>query len=150
MKRTLKQIALAAIISIVCASCSKPELSPQNEIQNVTLDVVLQPGQTYNLDLALYADKDAVCSITKQPANAAESKLTASTNPFTGNYSYTADGAIASDQVVLQITQEEKEGKCSKGIHFGRTKTEEKCGELHARTTNITINFTTKQVVSSR
>ncbi|MCD6068086.1 MAG: hypothetical protein K0S33_2912 [Bacteroidetes bacterium] len=106
MKQMVKMFAIAIVVAVLGFACSKKEITPQMASKNVVLEIALQPGETYNLDLSSYSAKS---SIIKQTTNAAESRLTEGTCQVPAKYSYTAGSVAASDQVVLQIT---KKGKC--------------------------------------
>jgi hypothetical protein len=160
MKNSIKLVALAAMVSFGAVSCTKlhhREKNHEDEIKNITLEVALKQGETYSLDLAQYGDADDVATITKEALNVAGSKLAASTNPFAGAYSYTADASYASDQVVLQVNEgtssdchNGNSGIAAGGCQNGGGNHHEGNKEHHVEQTNITINFVVANTTSGK
>ena len=125
MKNSLHFLLVAAFCLFGFASCKK---EGHGENKSVTLNVTVNAGDTYKLDLSPYGDEDDIASIAKQATDYNISAI--STDVYSRKYVYTfsrAGGskaaATGTDQVVLKIN--EPEGRC-------RNHDE----------TNITINFT--------
>ena len=66
MKNGLQFLVLAAFCLFGFASCKK---EGHGENKSVTLNVTVNAGDTYKLDLSPYGDEDDVASIAKQAAD---------------------------------------------------------------------------------
>ena len=126
----MKKIVLAALlISVSLIGCKKHDGRHENEIQNITLNVVLKPTDTYTLDLTKYGDKDDLSTITTQAAFFDESIITknGTSADFSDVYTYKPKFNVKqtyepNDKVVLKVY--------------------EPLDRHHVEETNITINFT--------
>ena len=126
MKKITAFFVIASLLLVSFSSCKKDNRG--NEIKSVSLDVTVNAGETYQLDLSQYADADDLTSITQQAASFLVSEITK--NAATGNYIYKFSkagspktGGNGTEKVILKVS--EPQGRC-------RDKDE----------TNITINFT--------
>lgn len=99
------------------------------ESKSVTLNIAVNSGENYQLNLRQYGDADDLATITKQAASYITSAITKSS---TGDYIYTfakdagsKTGGSSTEQVILKVY--EPQGRCRNNDE-----------------TNITINFTIK------
>ncbi len=97
------------------------------ESKSVTLNVTLNAGEMYQLDLSQYGDADDLATITKQAASFVTSEISSN---VAGNYRYNFSkpgspktGGNGNEQVILKVCEPE-----------GRWR--------NTHETNITINFT--------
>jgi hypothetical protein len=138
MKKNL--ILLVAILSatVLFTSCKKERT---DEIKNVTLDVTINAGEVYKLDLSKYGDADDVATITKQAATFATSEI-AKVGTI-GEYNFMKDGAPktggnGNETVVLKVSEGQR-GNGGPAPNAGGEHHGKKC---NVDETNITINFT--------
>ncbi len=137
MKKILA-LSVAVLASIVLFTSCKKEKT--DEITNVTLDVTINAGETYKLDLSKYGDADDVASITKQAENFATSEI--AKVGVIGEYNFMKAGSPkvggnGNETVVLKVEEGQRGGAntSSNGSnHHGKNH--------HIEETNITINFT--------
>jgi len=113
--------------SIMLISSCRKDGHARNENRSVTLNVTINAGDVYQLNLAQYGDADDLAMISKQAAVYSISEIGKNN---TGNNIYkfstvvgSKTGGTGTDQVVLKVY--EPEGRC-------RNHDE----------TNVTINFT--------
>lgn len=120
-------LAIITILPVsLLLSCKKDDHFHDGN-KTIILNVAVNAGETYQLNLAQYGDADDLAVIIKQASTYSESALDLTTP---GNYLYrflrtgtTKTGGNGTDQVVLKIY--ERENRCR-----------------HHDETNITINFT--------
>jgi hypothetical protein len=145
MKKSLLSALFLFGIAITLNSCKKEKT---DEITNVTLDVSINAGETYKLDLSAYGDADDKATITKQAADFVTSEIAAV--GIIGEYQFLKAGAPkvggnGTETVVLKVSEGHHSGGChngnvpsdSTGNHGGQHKKRH-----HIEETNITINFT--------
>ncbi|MBL0357924.1 MAG: hypothetical protein IPP72_14065 [Chitinophagaceae bacterium] len=127
MSRKFCFLIIAAASLMILSSCRK-DGHGRNENKSVTLNVTVNAGEVYKLDLSQYGDADDLATITRQATSyATTSEINRN---ITGNniYSFSKSGSPktggnGTDLVILKVY--EPEGRC-------RNHDE----------TNITINFT--------
>jgi hypothetical protein len=141
-----KLILSVAILStaFLFTSCKKENA---DEIKNVTLDVSINAGEAYKLDLSQYGDADDFATITKQAASFTTSEI--AKVGVIGEYNFMKAGSPkvggnGNETVVLKVEEGKGDGRCSgdstrvhtnnSGGHHGK--------KHHIDETNITINFT--------
>ncbi len=144
MKKFLTLFLAIFSTVVLFTSCKKEH---GDEIKNVTLDVSINAGEMYKLDLSQYGDADDFATITKQATDFATSKI-AKVGTI-GEYNFMKAGnpkagGNGSETVVLKIEEGKGNGRCSgdptranhnnAGEHHGK--------KHHVEETNITINFT--------
>jgi hypothetical protein len=144
MKKIL--IFAVAVLSsaILFTSCKKENT---DEITNVTLDVSINAGETYKLDLSQYGDADDFATITTQATTFTTSEI--AKIGTIGEYNFMKAGnpkvgGNGNETVVLKIEEGNSGGICggdstavhpnNGGGHHGK--------KHHIEETNITINFT--------
>jgi hypothetical protein len=137
---TLTVIATA----IFFTSCKKEKT---DEITNITLNVTVNAGETYKLDLSKYGDADDAAKITKQATNFAASEIVK--NATIGEYNFMKAGnpkvgGNGNETVVLKVSEGIGGGN---GIATGGCIPNSNSGEHYGNKhngdeTNITINFT--------
>ncbi len=126
MKKILQSIIAVILITTVITSCKKENHHEKDEVKNITLNISVDAGTIYNLDLSKYGDADDIASITKQATDFTVSEI--AKQGIIGKYSFMRNGSPKSggngtDVVVLKIA--EPVGRCKR-----------------VDETNITINFT--------
>jgi hypothetical protein len=126
MKKILQTLIAILLIAVIPTSCKKENHHDRDELKNVTLNVSVDAGAIYNLDLSAYGDANDIPTITKQATDFTLSEIVK--QGVIGKYSYKRNGAPKSggngtDVVVLKIS--EPAGRCKR-----------------VEETNITINFT--------
>ena len=126
MSRKFSLLIIGAASILMLSSCRK-DGHGRSENKSVILNVSVNAGETYHLDLRQYGDADDLATITKQATSFLTSEISRNA---TGNYTYSFSktgspktGGNGTDQVVLKVY--EPEGRCRN----------------HDETT-ITINFT--------
>lgn len=144
MKKFLTLFLAILSAVILFTSCKKEH---GDEITNVTLDVSINAGETYKLDLSQYGDADDFATITKQATDFATSEI-AKVGTI-GEYNFMKAGnpkvgGNGSETVILKVEEGKGNGRCSGdstrvnhnngGEHHGK--------KHHVEETNITINFT--------
>jgi hypothetical protein len=126
MKKIFTTIFGLFILVVAITSCKKENHHNRDEVKNVTLNVSVDAGVIYNLDLGKYGDADDIAAITKQATDFNLSEIVK--QGTIGTYSYQRNGnpkagGNGTDVVVLKIS--EPAGRCKR-----------------IDETNITINFT--------
>ena len=118
---------MAIYFLIVCGLSSCEKSRGKDEIKNVTLNVTINAGSIYQLDLRQYGDPDDIVSITTQALNFSTSEIVKDT--YLGKYTYTFMRAAltktlnnGTDKVIIKVA--------------------EPSGRRHHEETNITVNFT--------
>lgn len=126
MSRKFYLFIITAFSIVLISSCRK-DGHGRNENKSVTLNVTINAGDVYQLNLAQYGDADDLATISKQAAVYSISEIGKNN---TGNNIYkfsttvgSKTGGTGTGQVILKVY--EPEGRC-------RNHDE----------TNITINFT--------
>jgi hypothetical protein len=135
-------LVLSLILStLLFTSCKKENA---DEIKNVTLDVSINAGEAYKLDLSQYGDADDFATIKKQAATFTTSEI--AKVGVIGEYNFMKAGSPkvggnGNETVVLKVEESKGGGRCGNGSsprgggeHHGR--------KGHIEETNITINFT--------
>jgi hypothetical protein len=144
----MKKILIFAVAllssAILFTSCKKENT---DEITNVTLDVSINAGETYKLDLSHYGDADDFATITTQATTFTTSEI--AKIGTIGEYNFMKAGnpkvgGNGTESVVLKIEEGNGGGRCigdstavhpnNGGGHHGK--------KHHIEETNITINFT--------
>jgi hypothetical protein len=125
MKNILQSLVALLFFTIIISSCKKLD-HHMGEVKAVTLNVSVDAGVVYNLDLSTYGDADDIATITKQADDFTLSEITK--QGVIGKYSFMRNGTPkaggnGTDVVVLKIA--EPAGRCKR-----------------VEETNITINFT--------
>jgi hypothetical protein len=143
MKKNL--ILFVAILStiVLFTSCKKQNT---DEIKNVTLDVSINAGETYKLDLSQYGDADDVATITTQATTFTTSEI--AKVGVIGEYNFMKAGSPKTggngyETVILKVAEGTGGGRCgtdSNGVHTSQGDHHGKGN--HVDETNITINFT--------
>jgi hypothetical protein len=137
MKKNLLLFVAIFTVTILFTSCKK-EKAGEDKITNITLDVSINAGETYNLDLSKYGDADDVATITTQAANYLVSEITKTA--VIGNYSFMKAGSPkaggnGNETVVLKVAEGQRGNGNTRGNEHGGK-------QCHKDETNITINFT--------
>lgn len=126
MNRKFQLLLVTGITMILFASCMKDH-HRRTENKSVILNVTLNAGETYQLDLNQYGDADDLAAIGQQATSYLTSAISRNVNGhFIYSYARTGSpktGGNGTDQVVLKIT--EPDGRCR-----------------HHDETTITIQFT--------
>ena len=139
MKKNFILFAAMAISVVLFSSCKKEKT---DEIKNITLDISINAGETYKLDLSKYGDADDVATITKQAADFATSEIVKV--GAVGEYDFMRTGSPktggnGTETVVLKVA----EGPHGNGGNAPQGSGGEHSGKCnHIDETNITINFT--------
>jgi hypothetical protein len=128
MKSSLKFFFLLLLSTSLFTSCEKEHNGhdkKRNEVKNVTLDITINAGELYTLDLIKYGDADDIPTITTQ-ANAFTVSEIAKIGVI-GTYNFKKDGTPkvggnGTEKVVLKVA--------------------EPANRCHIEETDITINFT--------
>ncbi len=138
MKKNFILFATIAMSVILFSSCKKEKT---NEIKNVTLDVTINAGDIYKLDLSKYGDADDVATVTKQAVDFATSEIVKVGT--VGEYDFMRTGSPktggnGTETVVLKVAE---------GPHGNGGNAPQGAGGSHGNCnhideTNITINFT--------
>ncbi len=120
------RLLFVALLSVGLLSSCKKEKA--DEIKNVTLNVTVNAGDTYSLDLSKYGDADDVATITTQAITYKTSEIVKVGT--LGTYNFVKDGSPkvggnGNETVVLKVAEPARDGRCNK-----------------VDETNITINFT--------
>lgn len=123
-------LLLAAFSFATLSSCMKEGHGRHGaESKSITLNVAVNAGENYQLNLRQYGDADDLATITKQAVSYITSAISRSA---TGDYIYTfakeagsKTGDSNTEQVILKVY--EPQGRCRNNDE-----------------TNITINFTIK------
>jgi hypothetical protein len=143
----MKKILIFAVAvfssAILFTSCKKENT---DEITNVTLDVTVNAGETYKLNLDQYGDADDFATITSQATTFTTSEI--AKVGVIGEYSFMKAGnpkvgGNGFETVVLKL--EEGKGTCSgdsTGVHPQTGGGHHGKKHHHIEETNITINFT--------
>jgi hypothetical protein len=125
MKKIMLFLVLSIAITAFLTSCEK-ERNDKDAVKNITLNVTVDAGSTYDLDLSAYGDADDIASIIKQAVTYAKSEI----NLTGGKYIYSfmksgtpKAGGNGMETVILKLS-------------------EPACRRHHKEETNITINFT--------
>jgi hypothetical protein len=126
MKKIIQTLVAILFIAAIATSCKKENHHKKDEIKNVTLNVTVDAGVVYNLDLSTYGDADDIVTITKQATDFVVSEIVK--QGVIGKYNFMRNGTPkaggnGTDVVVLKIA--EPAGRCNR-----------------VEETNITINFT--------
>ncbi len=124
MNKSIKSILILFMSLCLFTACQK-EKGGDNEVKNVTLNVTINAGDLYTLDLSQYGDADDLTTITTQAIVYATSEIV----PSGAFKSYTF----------------KKDGSPKTGGNGNETvvvKVYEPAGRRHYDETNITINFT--------
>jgi hypothetical protein len=126
MKKILQTLVAILFLATISTSCKKENHHDKDEMKNITLNVSVDAGVIYNLDLNTYGDADDIVTIVKQASDYNISEIVK--QGAIGKYSFMRNGTPkvggnGTDVVVLKIA--EPSGRCRR--------VEEK---------NITINFT--------
>lgn len=108
-------LLVAALFMLALVSCKK-ERHERNETRSDVLNVTIDAGVTYQLNLAQYGNSNARATISKQATNYQVSAVSALA---TGGSVYSflragtpKTGGNGTEQVILKII--ESEGRCSK------------------------------------
>jgi hypothetical protein len=136
--------SLAILSTIILFTSCKKEKT--DEITNITLDVSINAGETYKLDLGKYGDADDVAIITTQATNFSTSEI--AKVGVVGEYNFMKagnpkTGGNGNEIVVLKVS----EGiRGANGIPAGGCIPNSNDGEHHVKKhhveeTNITINI---------
>jgi hypothetical protein len=145
----MKKILIFAVAvfssAILFTSCKKEKT---DEITNVTLDVSINAGETYKLDLSQYGDADDFATITTQATTFTTSEI-AKVGTI-GEYNFMKAGnpkvgGNGSETVVLKVEEGVGNGRCSGdslNVHPHPQSGDNHHGKKHIEETNITINFT--------
>ncbi len=107
---------------VLFTSCKKEKA---DEIKNVTLNVTINAGETYKLDLSQYGDADDIATITKQAADFATSEIVKIGTIWEYDFMRAGNpkaGGNGTETVVLKVA--------------------EPANRRHVDETNITINIT--------
>jgi hypothetical protein len=126
MKKILQPLIAILCLATIATSCKKENHHQRDEVKNVTLNVSVDAGVVYNLDLSTYGDADDIVTITKQATDYNISEIVK--QGVIGKYSFMRNGTPktggnGTDVVVLKVA--EPAGRCKR-----------------VEETNITINFT--------
>jgi hypothetical protein len=126
MKKILQPLIAVLFVAFIATSCKKENRHDRDEVKNVTLNVSIDAGVVYTLDLSTYGDADDIATITKQATDFNLSEI--AKQGVIGKYSFMRNGTPktggnGTDVVVLKIA--EPAGRCKR-----------------VDETNITINFT--------
>ncbi len=116
------------IFFIACtllASCTKEGHHKQDEVKAVTLNVTVNSGTVYALNLKQYGDDDGIASITQQAADYTLSEITKQGNAVTYSFSKNTNGKPVSSNTETVKLKVAEPGGCRR-----------------MEETNITINFT--------
>jgi hypothetical protein len=114
------------LLNIAFISCKKENHRDRDEVKDINLNVSVDAGAIYNLDLSAYGDADDIAIITKQASDFNLSEI--AKQGTIGTYSYKRNGnpkagGNGTDVVILKVSE-------PAGICKGSDET------------NITINFT--------
>lgn len=144
MKKNLLLMLAFIATAILFTSCKKEKT---DEISNITLNVTVNAGETYKLDLSKYGDADDAAIITTQATNFATSEILK--NATIGEYNFSKAGSPktggnGNERVVLKISEGIRGGN---GITVGGCIPNSNSGDNHDKKhhgdeTNITIEFT--------
>jgi hypothetical protein len=127
MKKLLQPLVAILFLATIATSCKKENHHQRrDEVKNLTLNISVDAGVVYNLDLNTYGDADDIATISKQATDFTISEIVK--QGIIGKYSFMRHGTPktggnGTDVVVLKIT--EPAGRCNR-----------------IEETNITINFT--------
>ena len=124
--KKIQPIMAILFLAIIAFSCKKENHHQRDEVKNITLNVAIDAGVVYNLDLSTYGDADDIVAITKQATDFTISEIVK--QGVIGKYSFLKNGSPktggnGSEVVILKIS--EPAGRCKR-----------------VEETNITINFT--------
>jgi hypothetical protein len=134
MKKNYLFLLLAGI-AVAFTACEKER--NDDAIKNITLNVTINAGELYSLDLSPYGDADDKARIATQAGNYSISELTKSGAKDIYQYQKNGNpkfGGNGTDQVVLNISENRNTG--------GRGNCNQNGRRPHNKETNITINFT--------
>ncbi len=125
MKKIIFSFLSFFCFTIIFISCKKENNHGKDEVKNITINVSVDAGVAYHLDLSTYGDADDIATITKQATDFTISEIVKQGG--LGNYSFMRNGTPktggnGTDVVVLKIA--------------------EPADRKHYEETNITINFT--------
>jgi hypothetical protein len=142
MKKNL--ILFVAIFStvILFASCKKENT---DEIKNVTINVTINAGETYKLNLSQYGDADDIASIIKQATTFTTSEI--AKVGMIGEYNFMKAGSPkaggnGNEVVILKVEEANNIPRCGNGNTSSNGSGEHHGRKHHLDETNITINFT--------
>jgi hypothetical protein len=126
MKKIVQTLVAILLLAAIAISCKKENHHKKDEVKNVTLNVTVDAGVVYNLDLSTYGDEDDIVTITKQATDFNISEVVK--QGIIGKYSFMKNGTPkaggnGTDVVVIKVA--EPAGRCNR-----------------VEETNITINFT--------
>lgn len=137
MKKILTSFAVILSTAILFTSCKKENME-KNKVTNISLDVTLNAGELYSLDLSKYGDADDIATITTQANNFVTSEIAKTT--VIGNYVFMKGGTPktggnGNETVVLKISEANRGNATQNNDnkHGGHCNKDE---------TNITIHFT--------
>jgi hypothetical protein len=144
MKKILIFAVALLFSAILSTSCKKENT---DEITNLTLDVSINAGETYKLDLSQYGDADDFARITTQATTFTTSEI--AKVGVIGEYNFMKAGSPklggnGTETVVLKVEEGKGNGiSCgdSTGVH-PHTGGGHHGKKHHIEETNITINFT--------
>jgi hypothetical protein len=144
MKKILNFTLTLLSLTILFTSCKKEHT---DEIKNITLNVTVNAGDTYKLNLNQYGDADDIATITKQATTFITSEITKA--GIIGEYNFMKAGSPKAggngyETVVIKIAEGVRGGN---GITVGGCIPNGNSGENHDKKghleeTNITINLT--------
>jgi hypothetical protein len=142
MKKNLALLVAIISIAFLFTACKKEN---GDDIKNITLNISINAGETYKLDLSKYGDADDVAIITKQASIFTTSEIV--TIGAIGEYNFMKLGnpkteGNLNEVVKIKVSEGKGRGWCGNGngnSGIGEHKDERK---HHIEETNITINIT--------
>jgi hypothetical protein len=127
---------------VLFTSCKKEKT---DEIKNITLDVSINAGETYKLNLSQYGDADDEATITKQAADFTTSEIVKGSTIGEYNFMKAGNpkaGGNGNETVILKVAEGTGGGRCGNGSTGNPPTGNEHRKKDHIEETNITINFT--------
>lgn len=116
MTKSIKLFATVVLFVSVFFSCKKENTQTVEELKIANLNVSIETGKTYSLDLSTYLDSEDIIVIAKQAITFEASEIikTALKNTYTFRRSNNQKAGANKENVVLKIYEPRNGAHCEK------------------------------------